>query len=139
MLLTASNFQDTQNPPDLALADQNKEVRNLKINLWTGASVGDELDGILSSPGIIDSKIPYQTNENIKAALNSQLDAGVIEFQDHLSSQVAQLFIYEFFGNLDIAIVEAFTITEEGIIIPTTSIGNVPVYVQEAGKVIVKN
>ncbi len=122
----------------LALAHQAEEGRDLRINLWTGASVGDELDGALSRAGVIDSRLPYQTNEDMRAALNSQLDAGGVEFQDHHLSHVAQQVRYGFFGKLDIAIVEACAITEDGNIIPTTSIGNAPVYVQEADKVIVE-
>ena len=42
----------------LALAKQAKEGRKVKINLWTGASVGDELDGALSLAGVINKRLP---------------------------------------------------------------------------------
>jgi succinyl-CoA:acetate CoA-transferase len=41
-------------------------------------------------------------------------------------------------GKVDVAIVEACAITEEGHIVPTTSLGNAPSFVQSAGIVIVE-
>ena len=42
------------------------------------------------------------------------------------------------YGKLDVAIVEACAITEEGNIIPTTSMGNTASFVQQADMVIVE-
>ena len=122
----------------LALAKQAKEGRKVKINLWTGASVGDELDGALSLAGVINKRLPYQTSNEMRKALNSQLESGVVEYQDHHLSHTPQEVRYGFYGNLDVAIIEACAITEEGHIVPTTSVGNSPTFVQEADIVIVE-
>jgi succinyl-CoA:acetate CoA-transferase len=45
---------------------------------------------------------------------------------------------YGYLGKIDIAIVEAVAITEEGHIVPSTSVGNSPVFVEMAEKVIVE-
>lgn len=122
----------------LALAKQAEEGRKVKINLWTGASVGDELDGALARSGVIAKRLPYQTSNEMRKALNSQLEAGVVDYQDQHLSHTPQQVRYGFFGNLDVAIIEACAITEEGHIVPTTSLGNSPTFVQEADFVIVE-
>src|SRR5690625_7318380 len=41
-------------------------------------------------------------------------------------------------GKIDYAIIEAAAITEEGLIIPTGSVGNSPIFVQKAENVIIE-
>ncbi|MCG0278655.1 MAG: acetyl-CoA hydrolase/transferase family protein [Thermanaeromonas sp.] len=117
----------------LALAERAKKER-IKINLWTGASVGDELDGALARAGIINKRLPYQTNESIRDAINRR----EVQYIDIHLSQVAQQARYGFLGHLDVAIVEAVAITPEGYLIPSTSVGNTPTFVELAEKVIVE-
>jgi len=117
----------------LALAERIKKEK-FKINLWTGASVGKELDGALAAAGGIGKRLPYQTNEDIRKHIN----AGDIQYTDLHLSLSAQQARYGFFGKTDLAIIEACAITEEGHIIPTTSLGNSPSFVQSADTVIVE-
>ena len=118
----------------LALAEIAK-TKPLQVNLWTGASVGAELDGSWADNGIIKTRLPYQTNNSIRNGINS----GKISYTDIHLSHVAQMSRYGFFGGqVDIAIVEACAITEDGGIISTTSQGNAASFVQSAKKVIVE-
>lgn len=117
----------------LALAERMKE-HPFKINLYTGASVGPELDGALCEVNGIDKRMPYQTNKLLRTLINS----GEISYSDLHLSESAQLLRYGFYGKLDVAIVEACAITEEGNIIPTTSMGNTASFVQQADMVIVE-
>lgn len=117
----------------LALAERMKE-HPFKINLYTGASVGPELDGALCEVNGIDKRMPYQTNKLLRNLINS----GEISYSDLHLSESAQLLRYGFYGKLDVAIVEACAITEEGNIIPTTSMGNTASFVQQADMVIVE-
>lgn len=118
----------------LALAKR-MEKEPFTINLWTGASVGKELDGALAKVGGIKKRMPYQTNKELRAAINS----GKVEYCDLHLSESAQLARYGFMGGkIDVAIVEACAITEEGNIVPTTSMGNAASYVQTADVVIVE-
>ncbi|WP_110953375.1 acetyl-CoA hydrolase/transferase family protein [Anaerosinus massiliensis] len=118
----------------LALAERMKK-EPFTVNLWTGASVGKELDGALAEVGGIKRRMPYQTNKNLRTAINS----GAVEYCDLHLSESAQLARYGFMGGkIDVAIVEACAITEEGDIIPTTSMGNTASYVQSADVVIVE-
>lgn len=118
----------------LALADRVEQGEELQINLFTGASVGDELDGCLSRAGAVARRHPYQSSGDMRKNINS----GKTLYKDMHLSHVAQQVRYGFFGNIDLAIVEALEITEDGNIIPTTSLGNTPTYVQEADKVIIE-
>ena len=54
----------------LALAER-MEKEPFKIDLWTGASVGDEADGALTRANGINRRFPYQTNGDTRKALNS--------------------------------------------------------------------
>lgn len=117
----------------LALAERMKK-ENFKINLFTGASVGDELDGVLTKANGISKRLPYQTN----GTLRKQINNGTVQYVDLHLSLVAQMTRYGFLGKIDVAIIEACAITEEGYIIPTTSLGNSPTYVQNADIVIVE-
>lgn len=118
-----------------ALAERIKnEGIDLKINLYTGASVGDELDGELARVGAIHKRLPYQTQRDCRNKIN----CGEIEYIDMHLSHVADFVRYGFLGKIDLAIIEAIAITEEGYIIPSTSLGNTPVFVENAEAVIIE-
>ncbi len=136
MNIGASGFTPAGYPKavPLALAERMKQ-EPFKINLWTGASVGKELDGALAEVGGIARRMPYQTNNELRTALNN----GNVEYFDLHLSESAQLSRYGYLGGkVDVAIVEACAITEEGHIIPTTSMGNTASFVQSADIVIVE-
>lgn len=117
----------------LALAERMKKDP-FKINLWTGASVGKELDGALAEVKGIKKRLPYQTNDALRKLINS----GEVDYVDMHLSEVGQMSRYGYFGHLDVAIIEACAITAEGHIIPTTSCGNSASYVRTADIVIVE-
>ncbi len=117
----------------LALAKR-MESDPFQIDLWTGASVGDEADGALTRVNGIRRRFPYQTNNDTRKALNSQK----IRYIDMHLSQMAQQIRYGFFGDTDVAIIEAVCIREDGGIVPSTSVGNSPTFVSQAKKVIVE-
>ena len=118
----------------LALADRVKKGEKIRIGLLTGASVGFELDEALSEVNAISRRYPYQTGKMI----NKRINDGDTMFNDIHLSQVSQQQRYGFLGHLDIAIVEAVAIMGNGGIIPSTSVGNTPSFIQEADKVIVE-
>ena len=78
--------------------------------------------------------MPFQSDPGLRRAIN----AGEVMFIDqHLSETVEQLRTHELAGP-DIAVVEATAITEEGGIVPTTSVGNSASFAILAPKVIVE-
>ena len=117
----------------LALAERMKK-EPFKIDLWTGASTGPELDDTLAAVHGIGKRLPYQTD----AILRGEINNGSVDYLDLHLSESAQLARVGYLGKLDVAIVEAVAITEEGNIIPSTSLGNAASYVQQADVVIVE-
>ena len=117
----------------LALAERMKK-EPFKIDLWTGASTGPELDDTLAAVHGIRKRLPYQTD----AILRGEINDGSVDYLDLHLSESAQLARVGYLGKLDGAIVEAVAITEEGNIIPSTSLGNAASYVQQADVVIVE-
>ena len=117
----------------LALAERMKK-EPFKIDLWTGASTGPELDDTLAAVHGIAKRLPYQTD----AILRGEINDGSVDYLDLHLSESAQLGRVGYLGKLDFAIVEAVAITEEGNIIPSTSLGNAASYVQQADIVIVE-
>ncbi len=117
----------------LALAERMKK-EPFKIDLWTGASTGPELDDTLAAVHGIKKRLPYQTD----AILRGEINDGSVDYLDLHLSESAQLGRVGYLGKLDLAIVEAVAITEEGNIIPSTSLGNAASYVQQADIVIVE-
>ena len=97
----------------LALAAKVKAGAKIKINLCTGASVGPELDGELAKAGVIARRMPYQTNKDLRDAINT----GKIAYFDMHLSAAAQNIRYGFLNNrrgIDVMIVEACVIKDLG-------------------------
>lgn len=118
----------------IALAERVKNGENIQIDLITGASVGPELDGIWAESGVIRRRYPYQTNSSLRNLINS----GKVQYNDMHLSHSAQQIKYGFMGKIDVAIIEAVAITENGGIVPSTSVGNSNVIVEHAESVIVE-
>ncbi|WP_418965796.1 succinate CoA transferase [Cetobacterium sp.] len=137
MVIATSGFTPSGYPKAIPLALKNKIEKTgekFELTLITGASVGDELDGALSRVGAIAKRYAYQTNDAIRNSINS----GKIKYQDMHLSHVGQWLNYGFFGKIDIAIIEACMITENGGIVPTTSVGISPQAIKNADMVIVE-
>ncbi|WP_129595719.1 acetyl-CoA hydrolase/transferase family protein [Anaerophilus nitritogenes] len=136
MTVATSGFTPAGYPKEvpLALAKRAERGDKIGITLITGASVGDELDGVLTRAGVIKRRFPYQTHSDLRDSINK----GNIYYQDMHLSHVPQYIDYGFFGEIHIAVVEALAITEEGGIIPTTSVGISPHAIKNAKKVIVE-
>lgn len=124
----------------LALSERYKGT-DFKVNVWTGASVGPEIDKAMVEAGIMDRRLPYQTNGTLRKAINE----GKVKYADIHLSHMAQMVRYGFMANrkgVDVAIVEVCKINDLGDgkvgLIPTTSMGNSSSYVAGAKKVIVE-
>src|SRR5690554_6134838 len=118
MVVGTSGFTPAGYPKavPLALAERADEGEVLDLTIITGASVGDELDGALSQRGVVKRRYPYQTNKEARNKIND----GSIAYVDMHLSHVPQWIKYGFFGNIDIALIEAVAIREDGGIIPST-------------------
>ena len=105
-----------------------------QIGMFTGASTGDKLDGELARANAIKFRTPYQSNKDLRALLNSH---GAQYFDMHLS-ELAQSLRYGFLGKIDVAIVEAADVTEDGEIVPTSGVGILPTICRMADRIIIE-
>jgi succinyl-CoA:acetate CoA-transferase len=137
MTLGTSGFTPAGHPKviPLALAERLKSMHEpFRINLFTGASVGDELDGALSRVNAIDRRLPYQTQHDLR----NQINDGQIRYMDMHLSHVQDQLRYGYLGTIDMAVVEVAGITSAGELIPSTSVGNVPVFLEKAKQVMIE-
>ena len=136
MVVGVSGFTPSGYPKavPLALAERAKNGEKLQIELFSGASVGPEIDTALVETDVITKRLPYQTNSNLRNAVN----AGKIKYVDMHLSQSPQYVNMGFLPKPDVVLVEALAITEEGNLILTTAVGNTPTFVKNSDKVIVE-
>jgi len=120
----------------LALAEAIKSGKKCCINIWSGASVGPEIEEALAAVGGVKGRMPYYaaSNKSMKKGIND----GTINYCDQHLSHFAQQVDYGFYGNVDLAIVEVAAINEEGNLILGSGIGNIPMFVKQAKKIIVE-
>lgn len=135
MTIGMSGFTRAGDAKALPVALAERAAREpLRITLMTGASLGNNIDKILTEAGVLARRLPFQSDPTLRAAINR----GEVMFIDqHLSETVEQLRSNQM-GPIDIAIVEATAITEDGGIVPTTSVGNTASFAILAKKVIVE-
>ncbi|KID28448.1 acetyl-CoA hydrolase/transferase family protein [Prauserella rugosa] len=106
----------------------------MKVGLWTGASTAPELDGALAEVEGIEMRLPYQSDPVTRAKIND----GRMDYTDIHLSHVAQRVWQGVFGELDVAVVEVSGVTEEGRLIPSSSVGNNKTWLEQADRVILE-
>ncbi|MDE6809544.1 MAG: succinate CoA transferase [Muribaculaceae bacterium] len=105
-----------------------------KVNVFTGASTNDHVDGILARTNTMGRRAPYQNTPDLRKRINCH-DAHY--FDRHLS-EMAQETRYGFYGNIDYAVIEAADITPDGEVLLGTGVGNVPTYAHMADKIFIE-
>ena len=105
-----------------------------RITVMTGASTSSELDGALAMVDGVELRLPYNSDPTAREKINS----GKMEYFDFHLGSVAQYVNSGFFGDLDVAVVEIVGITEDGKLIPSTSVGNNQVFIDAAREVILE-
>ena len=122
----------------LALAEQVRSgQRKLRLGMLSGASTGEELDSAWAELGMIARRLPYMTSKALRSAVNGG-GAEPVAYTDCHLGMVAQNARYGFYGKIQVAIIEAAAITEEGNLIPTTAVGCSQTWIDLADKVIVE-
>ncbi len=114
--------------------EEHSKGNSFKIGVLTGASTGDSIDGALTRAKAIKFRTPYQTNKDTRDALNR----GEFDYFDLHLSQLAQEIRYGFLGKINVAVIEACDVTENGEIVPTTGVGITPTIARLADIVIVE-
>ena len=114
--------------------EEHAKGKEFKIGVVTGASTGDSLDGELARANAISFRTPYQSNDDLKASLNS----GDTKYFDMHLSQLAQELRYGFLGKVKTAVIEAADVTEDGGILLTSGVGIAPTIANLADQIIIE-
>ncbi|ADE53819.1 succinate CoA transferase [Coraliomargarita akajimensis] len=108
--------------------------REFKVGVVTGASTGDSLDGELARANAVMFRTPYQSNADLRVAINK----GETHFFDMHLSMLPQAARYGHLGQFKVAVVEAADVTEDGEIILTTSVGASNTFCTIADKILIE-
>ncbi len=111
-----------------------KNPEKFSINLYTGASTGDELDGVLARTGKMKLRIPYQSHPDIRKLINQ----GKLNFIDLHLSHVGRYIREGIFAPIDVAIIEACDVTSDGRIYLTNSSGMSGTYLALAKEIFIE-
>ncbi len=121
-----------------ALAKRAEEFHNqgkeFKIGMYTGASTGDSLDGALARAKAVSYRTPYQSNKDMRNALNN----GEVEYYDLHLSALALSLRYGFIRHPHYAILEVCDINEDGEVVLTTGVGISPTIANIADHIILE-
>lgn len=104
------------------------------IDLYSGASTGDAIDGALTKANAIRFRAPYISNPTVRNAINGK----EIIYTDLHLSHMAQDLRYGFMGKVDVAILEAVDITDDGKVYLTTAGGIGQTVANLADKIIIE-
>lgn len=105
-----------------------------RVGLITGGATGDPIDGALARAHAVKFRTPFQSHKDMRAAINRQ----EVQYFDLNLSHIAQDLRYGFLGHMDVAIIEASSITPDGEVVPTSSVGISPTICEAADKIIIE-
>ena len=108
--------------------------RPYKIGVVTGASTGDSLDGELARANAVLFRTPYQSDKYLRAQINK----GETCFFDMHLSMLPQAARYGHLGKIKFAVIEAASVTDEGEIVLTTSVGATNTFCNVAEKILIE-
>lgn len=110
------------------------EQEKFKVNVYTGASTGPYVDKLFAEAGIINKRLPFQA----EPVMRKEINKGNMQFVDQHLSHTAELIRNHILPTIDYAILEAVSLTEDGLIIPSTSVGNSLLFAQHAKAIIIE-
>lgn len=105
-----------------------------KVNLFTGASTNDYVDGTLSRAKAIAKRTPYQGTGDARKGVNE----GEMDYYDPHLSHMSQDLRYGFMGDIDVAIIEVTEMNPSGEVVLGAGIGMTPIFAKMAKKVILE-
>ncbi len=111
-----------------------KEGMPFRINLWTGASTGPEIDGALSAIDGIGFRMPFQSDPYLRDKINK----GETEYVDNHLSCAAPITASGAMGPLHTALIEVAAIRKDGKLVPSSSVGNNQSWLDQAKQVILE-
>lgn len=135
MIVGMSGFTRAGDPKEIPfefakLAEGGKR----KIYLMTGASLGADVDGAMARAGAISKRTPFMSDRDMRTAINN----GGIPYYDLNLGDLAPMIRNGHLPSPDIAVVEATAITEDGVIIPTSSCGSTDVFLEKGKQILLE-
>jgi succinyl-CoA:acetate CoA-transferase len=135
MVVGMSGFTRAGDPKQIPfefakLADGGKR----KIYLMTGASLGADVDGAMTRANSISKRTPFMSDRDMRSAINT----GGLHYYDLNLGDLAPMIRKKQLPAPDIAVVEATAVTEDGMIVPTTSFGSTDVFLEEAKQILLE-
>ena len=123
-------------PPAIAKRAEEEHAKGnpFQIGMYSGASTGDSLDGALARAKAIKFRTPYQSNKDLRTLMNT---GGTHYFDMHLS-ELAQSLRYGFLPKVDVAVIEAADVSEDGEIVLTDAVGISPTICRLANKILIE-
>lgn len=122
----------------VALAKKAREEhaagRPFKIGVYTGASTNDYIDGELGRAEAIRSRTPYQSHPDTRNAANTHQ---MHYFDVHLS-HLTQMMRYGVLGKINVAIIEAAEVSDNGEVLLGPGVGAAPTICRLADKIIIE-
>ncbi|WP_179336025.1 succinate CoA transferase [Winogradskyella costae] len=109
-------------------------LEDIKVTVLSGASLGYDTDADLAKNGALYKRMPFQADPTLRKSINNH---EVLYVDQHLGQTADMLQKIDKF-KIDIAIIEAVSITEDGYIVPTTSVGNSPIFADKADQIIIE-
>ena len=114
------------------LVKRKKEGLKLAIKLITGANV-PWLDEFLGGSELISERVPMCAHR----MLSSQVNSLRVSYVEQQMCKMPRLLRSHSFGKIDVVVIEALAVTEEGLI-PTTSVGLTKYLLESANEIIVE-
>jgi succinyl-CoA:acetate CoA-transferase len=121
-----SGFGSVGYPKEIPLALASSP-RDLSLTLVASGKVGDEIDVDLVGSGQVERRFSYQSSR----VAREKTDAREIAFSDRNASSIGDEVQYGGLVEPDVAVVEAVAVGEDWFV-PSTSLGQVPAFVEAA-------
>lgn len=135
-----SGFTGAGYPKALPTAIANKakaahdKGEEFQIDLFSGASTAPDCDGVLAEADALRFRSPY----NSDPVLRNKANSGDILYQDIHLSHSGQQVEEGFYGDFQVAIIEAVRIMDDGNIVPSSAVGNNLEFIDAADKIIIE-
>ena len=108
--------------------------RPFQIGVITGASTGATLDGALAKADAISFRTPYQSDPDLRRAIN----ANRVRFFDLHLSQLAHHVRIGSLGPINWTVLEAADITSDGRVVLTSGVGAAPTFARCGQRILIE-
>jgi len=117
-----------------ALAERGRKGEVKDLGLWGVSLFGKEIEGLLAEAGVLKRRLGSHGDRTLRECIN----AGKVQCNDIRTEMLPQFVGSRFFKKVDVAVVDAVGVTEEGHIIPSHTPADIGSHIRTADLVIVE-